>query len=305
MINATAVRGIAAVRRGLLLCLVALQQATVASAGHCEDFDEIGRVGIQVSDDDACYEEACAAIGCEFGCINDFGPGLQVCDSHSGEFSASDWNSFAKDSACRCQRDLVTGVSTCERVPCAAALDLGFDLRGDNSCVYSYDGMCDEGAFCAPRTDCSDCGNCGDCDEDCEAAAQAVVVIFLLGSVCTCIALGGGIYCCIKSRSQALGGRPSAMAWLGSLLICFFLSPLCMWIPFVIDGCYEQPNRPMANVVITQQTQQPYLAQGQPMMVQAQGQPIMAVATAVPMATAQAQAQPMAVAQAQPMAKAP
>jgi hypothetical protein len=94
------------------------------------------------------------------------------------------------------------------------------------------------------------------------------------------------------------------MAWLGSLLICFFLSPLCMWIPFVIDSCYEPTNRP-PNVAITQQTQQQLvIAQAQPMTAQAHGQPMMAVAQAQPMMP-QAQAQPMAMAvvQAQPMAK--
>ena len=166
-------------------------------------------------------------------------------------------------------------------------------------------------------TDCSDCGTCGygrydECDEDCQAAVAGVAIVLLLVCVVSFIGLGVGIYCCISSKSKTLGSRPTAMAWLGSLLICLFLSPLCMWIPFVIDSCYEPVHRSQ-NVVITQQQhQQPVLAQAQPIMPQAQGQPMMAVATAQPMmgqaqaqpmAIAQMQGQPMVVAQAQPMAK--
>ena len=285
----------------LLLCVVTLQQAIIASAEHCSDPNNVGRslAGDRYADDDGCYAEACSANPCTFGCINDNGDGTHSCDSHMGEYTVSDWNSWGMESSCRCARS-PAGIATCERIPCAAA------PRGDDSCWSANDGMCDEPIICDELTDCSDCGNCGydDCDEDCQAALAGILVVLLLGCVCTFIGIGVGIYCCISSKSKALDSRPSAIAWLASLLICLFLSPLCMWIPFVIDSCYVPNNRP-ANVVITQQMQQqPFIVQAQPMAAQAQGQPMMVVAHAQPMMP-QAQAQPMAMAaaQAQPMAK--
>ena len=55
----------------------------------------------------------------------------------------------------------------------------------------------------------------------------------------------GGIMCCIKSKAQATGATPQAMAWIGCVLIFFFsgCGPCLMWIPFVMDGCYNHPNR--------------------------------------------------------------
>ena len=159
--------------------------------------------------------------------------------------------------------------------------------------------MCDAG------TDCSDCGECYsiDCTGDCEAAAAGVLVIFLCICVVSCIALGGGIYCCIESKSKQ-GSRPTAMAWLASLVICIFIGPLCMWIPFVIDSCYEPVGGRQTTVVVQQvpQPQHNFMVSAQPVMgqpvpvqpVMVQAQPMMAMAQAQPM---------MATAQAQPMSK--
>jgi hypothetical protein len=136
-----------------------------------------------------------------------------------------------------------------------------------------------------------------------------VVVICLVSF----IALGGGIYCCVHSKSQQ-GSRPTGTAWLASLVICIFVGPLCMWIPFVIDSCYEPVGGRQNTVIIQQQVapvnlmmpQQPVMGQpvmGQPVMATATAQPMMATAQAQPM-MATAQAQPMmATAQAQPMSK--
>ena len=127
--------------------------------------------------------------------------------------------------------------------PCVTCL-------GDDSCTFAHDGMCDELTMCDAGTDCSDCGECYsmDCTGDCEAAAAAVLVLFLIICLVSCIALGSGIYCCIQSKSKQ-GSRPTAMAWLASLVICIFIGPLCMWIPFVIDSCYE-PTRQQTTVIV-------------------------------------------------------
>jgi hypothetical protein len=277
----------------LLLCLLALQQANIANAQGCADDASIPRTTNDdyVTDDEGCYQDRCEAVGCSFGCIDSRG----VCDSHAGEYSPSDWNGWGMDGACECDRDAMTGRTTCSRVPCGAA---------DNTCSLSYNGYCNEhGGGCDLFTDCSDCGNCGesynDCDEECEEAIAAIIGFLAVVCIIAFLGVGGGIYCCISSKSKTLGSRPSGMAWLASLIICIFVSPLCMWIPFVCDSCYEPTNR-LPNVVITQtqQSMMPVVAQAQPMMAQAQGQPTMAVAQAQPM-MAQAQAQPMAVAQAQ------
>jgi hypothetical protein len=193
--------------------------------------------------------------------------------------------------------------------------------------------MCDDitvayadGFGCEANTDCTDCGQqCDGCTGECaEAAAAAlgVVIVILLISV---FGFGGGMFCCIQQKSKALGSRPQPTAYIASLIICIFVGPLCMWIPFVIDSCYE-PRQQQQMVIVQQQqmpgqvimaqppayAQQPVMAQAQPMMAQAQAQPVMAQAQAQPvmaqaqpmgMAQAQPMAQPMAMAQAQPMGK--
>eukprot|EP01044_Picomonas_judraskeda_P016827 COSAG03_NODE_3055_length_2259_cov_18.001852_2_plen_161_part_00 len=73
-------------------------------------------------------------------------------------------------------------------------------------------------------------------------------LLFLcLGCIGGAAGLGGGMYCCINSKSQQ-NLRPTGTAWIASLLLCFFVGPLCMWIPFVIDSCYE-PTRQQTTVM--------------------------------------------------------
>jgi hypothetical protein len=43
------------------------------------------------------------------------------------------------------------------------------------------------------------------------------------------------------------------MAYLASILICMFVGPWCMWIPFVCDGCYEIRGNQGATVIVQQQ----------------------------------------------------
>ena len=126
----------------------------------------------------------------------------------------------------------------------------------DNSCAFSRDGMCDEPSLgslygaCDPNTDCQDCNQpcSNECTGDCAAAASAVLLIICLGCVGGAAGLGGGIYCCINNKSQQ-NLRPTGTAWVAALLLCFFVGPLCMWIPFVIDSCYE-PTRQQTTVIV-------------------------------------------------------
>ena len=136
-------------------------------------------------------------------------------------------------------------------------------------------------------------------------AWKARVAMSTMGIIATlsCVALGGGMYCCIQQKSKALGGRPSSTAWIASLIICIIGGPLCMWIPFIIDSCYDR--RPAQTAVIIQQAPQNFVMAQQPVMAQAQAQPVMAQAQPAMMAQSQpvmAQAQPV-MAQAQPMSK--
>ena len=285
--------------RLLLSCVLAIQHATGASAQRCSGVSDVARSGGVYVDDDSCYSEVCAALGCSFGCINDDHNGGFVCeDSHQFEYSATEWNSNAMDAACRCARGSESGGATCERIPCAVPF-------GDDTCISANNGWCDEvsaDGACPDFTDCTDCGNCGynDCHEDCEATIATGVLVLLLVSVFTCVGVGASI-CCIIQKSKTLGSRPHFCAWMGSFLICIFGWPLCMWIPFVSDCSYESTDR-TSNGGISQQTQQqPVIAQAQPTMAEAQGQPV-AAALAQPI-TAHAQAQPMVSVVAQPVGK--
>jgi hypothetical protein len=156
-----------------------------------------------------------------------------------------------------------TSQETTLRTPCS---------RGaDNSCVHAHDGMCDDitlayadGFGCEANTDCTDCGQqCDGCTGECaEAAAAAlgVVIVILLISV---FGFGGGMFCCIQQKSKALGSRPQPTAYIASLIICIFVGPLCMWIPFVIDSCYE-PRQQQQQVVIVQQQMPGQVIMAQP-----------------------------------------
>ena len=278
----------------LLLCVLASGARAQSSAQDCTGN------WYTASDQSRCFEAQCAAIGCSFGCINPSdwnapntgGPGS--CDSHSGGGSPREWNDREMEESCGCVEQY--GTLQCQRIPCRAP-------GGDDSCLYARDGMCDELTVCDAGTDCSDCGECYsiDCTGDCEAAAAGVLVIFLCICLVSCIALGGGIYCCIESKSKQ-GRRPTGMAWLASLVICIFIGPLCMWIPFVIDSCYEPVGGRQTTVVVQQVPQHNFMVSAQPVMgqpvpvqpVMVQAQPMMAMAQAQPM---------MATAQAQPMSK--
>ena len=108
-----------------------------------------------------------------------------------------------------------------------------------------------------------------------------------------------GIFCCIKSKAQ-MGAQPTPMAWLGCLLIFCFSGPLFMWIPFVLDSCYNRANANANVVITTQQYGQSYPGYGQAQPGYGQ-QPIMATAVAMPqpaMAQATAVAMPAATASA-------
>ena len=133
--------------------------------------------------------------------------------------------------------ECTTAYETTAATTCSGGFE---DTWYDNSCAFSRDGMCDEPFGCDVNTDCQDCDQpCSDnCTGDCAAAASAVLLFLCLG----CIGGAAGLmYCCINSKSQQ-NLRPTGTAWIASLLLCFFVGPLCMWIPFVIDSCYE-PTR--------------------------------------------------------------
>lgn len=134
-----------------------------------------------------------------------------------------------------------------------------------------------------------------------DAAAAVAGVVWLL-MVCAGFMIPmAGIFCCIKSKAQ-MGAQPSPMAWIGCLLIFCFTGPCFMWIPFVLDSCYQNANvnnNQFGNVVITtQQHGQAQPSYGQPQPGYGQ-QPIMATAVAMPqpaMAQATAVAMPTATA---------
>jgi hypothetical protein len=139
------------------------------------------------------------------------------------------------------------------------------------------------------------------------AAASAAGGIWLFMSCLFFVIPLGGIHFCIKSKAQ-MGARPTSMAWLGCMLIFCFTGPCFMWIPFVLDSCYQSSN-PNWNVNVSMQQQygggggygqqmQPQPGYGQ----QQQQQPIMATAVAMPQPTvAQATAVPTATATATAM----
>lgn len=142
------------------------------------------------------------------------------------------------------------------------------------------------------------------------AVASAVGGIWLVMSCLAFVIPLGGIHMCIKSKAQ-MGARPTGMAWVGCLLIFCFTGPCFMWVPFVIDSCYQSSN-PNWNVTVGMQ--QHYGGQPQPGYGQQQQgygqQPIMATAVAMPqpaMAQATAVAMPTATvtATAMPAAGAP
>ena len=139
-----------------------------------------------------------------------------------------------------------TAYETTAATTCSGGFE---DTWYDNSCAFSRDGMCDEPFGCDVNTDCQDCDQpCSDnCTGDCAAAASAVLLFLCLGCIGGAAGLGGGMYCCINSKSQQ-NLRPTGTAWIASLLLCCFVGPLWMWIPFVIDSCYE-PTRQQTTVM--------------------------------------------------------
>ena len=278
----------------LLLCLLAIsRQATqpasakysgdhsqrkLQAAGpsamlpHCENcIFNSDSPQYHMCDLEECYEQLCAGFDCSFGCIDDD----MQCDSHVAETSYSEWNERGMHDSCGCRETCSSGAGVChdcdtlEWAPCNTCERVPCRADGDE-----MDGM-----------------------------AAAVLGILVVVCVVSCVALGGGMYCCIQQKSKALGGRPSSTAWIASLIICIIGGPLCMWIPFIIDSCYDR--RPAQTAVIIQQAPQNFVMAQQPVMAQAQAQPVMAQAQPAMMAQAQpvmAQAQPV-MAQAQPMSK--
>ena len=85
------------------------------------------------------------------------------------------------------------------------------------------------------------------------------------------------IYYCIKQHDSP----PKSEAYILAVVLCCFISPLFMWIPFVMDSCYEHRT---TQVMIQQQSvsqmAQPQMVMAQPHMVMAQ--PVMAQAVAAP-----------------------
>ena len=81
---------------------------------------------------------------------------------------------------------------------------------------------------------------------------QPILVGILVAVCCTCI----------QQKSKALGSRPQPTAYIASLIICIFVGPLCMWIPFVVDSCYEP--RQQQQVVIVQQQMPGQVIMAQP-----------------------------------------
>ena len=140
-------------------------------------------------------------------------------------------------------------------------------------------------------------------DEDVVAAAVGIWLFLVFLSFAIPMA---GIMCCIKSKRE-LGAQPQPMAWVVCVLILFFSGPCFMWIPFVLDGCYNRPEYGGGpQVTIQYGSQQPAAYGGQQMMAQPQpymaqaapvhAQPVMAQATAIPvggMAVATATAAPI------------
>jgi len=119
-------------------------------------------------------------------------------------------------------------------------------------------------------------------------AASAAAGIWLILSCLAFVIPLGGIHLCIKSKAQ-MGARPTPMAWLGCTLIFFFTGPCFMWIPFVLDGCYQSSSANW-NVNISMDQQYGgggggYGQQMQPGYGQQTQQPIMATAVAVPQPT--------------------
>jgi hypothetical protein len=88
-------------------------------------------------------------------------------------------------------------------------------------------------------------------------AIEVILVGILVAVCCTCM------FYCIQQKSKALGSRPRATAYIASLIICIFVGPLCMWIPFVIDSCYE-PRQQQQQVVIVQQQMPGQVIMAQP-----------------------------------------
>lgn len=128
-------------------------------------------------------------------------------------------------------------------------------------------------------------------EKEIDATAAAAGGIWLV-MMCMGFAVPmAGIFYCIKSKREKGLGEPTPMAYLGCLLIFCFSGPCFMWIPFVIDSCYQ--SRTNWNMTITQQTTT--VGAGGGMYGNPSGgmplqqQPIMATAVAVqPMATATA-----------------
>lgn len=76
------------------------------------------------------------------------------------------------------------------------------------------------------------------------AAAGAVVWLFILGCVVgTWVGVFLCMKCCIDQRKVQGLGPPKQEAYIIAILLCFFIGPCVMWIPFVMDNCYTNYGR--------------------------------------------------------------
>jgi hypothetical protein len=104
-----------------------------------------------------CYcDDACENLGdcCpdKAGCCGGDGGGCGTnpWDTCSGKCGVYDlFASCQCDAACENLGDCCSDKGLC----CGGA-------AADDSCIWAWDGFCDEPVFCTPGTDCSDCGTC-------------------------------------------------------------------------------------------------------------------------------------------------
>eukprot|EP01043_Picozoa_sp_COSAG02_P038610 COSAG02_NODE_2990_length_7607_cov_3.437134_7_plen_281_part_00 len=165
---------------------------------------------------------------------------------------------------------------------------------GDGSSFHATPGARSEDSVTIVHT-CSNPDGCdsGSCEidyairqkvglEEPEIVAAAGGIWLFMSCLAFVIPLGG-IHMCIKSKAQR-GARPTAMAWVGCLVIFCFTGPCFMWLPFVLDSCYQSSN-PNWNVSVGMQQHyggQPQQGYGQQLQQGHEQQPIMATAVAMP-----------------------